>query len=92
MRAVDVAKTIVHYGWCVSLALTRVPFVLYVGLMSSFPRPNLFKCATHCLPGCSARSRSALLSITYVLGGYRPGLAPTIDSSSSGDVSSVAYP
>ncbi|WFD33866.1 hypothetical protein MCUN1_000689 [Malassezia cuniculi] len=35
MRAVDVAKTIVHYGW--------VPFILYVGFMSSSPRPNLFK-------------------------------------------------
>lgn len=39
MRVVDVAKTIVHYGW--------VPFVLYVGFMSSFPRPNLFKCAQY---------------------------------------------
>ncbi|SHO75855.1 Component of the TOM (translocase of outer membrane) complex [Malassezia sympodialis ATCC 42132] len=35
VRIIDVAKTVVHYGW--------VPFVIYVGFMSSSPRPNLFK-------------------------------------------------
>lgn len=35
VRLVDITKTIVHYGW--------VPFVIYVGFMSSQPRPNLLK-------------------------------------------------
>lgn len=45
----DIAKTVVHYGWYVGplmlpLAnLNRVPFVIYVGFVSSQQRPNLFK-------------------------------------------------
>ncbi|WFD45584.1 hypothetical protein GLX27_000205 [Malassezia furfur] len=35
LRAVDITKTIVHYGW--------VPFVIYVGFVTSQNRPNLIK-------------------------------------------------
>ncbi|PWN93509.1 putative mitochondrial import receptor subunit tom7, partial [Acaromyces ingoldii] len=35
VRTIDVAKTVLHYGW--------VPFVLYVGYTQSTPRPSLIK-------------------------------------------------
>ncbi|UZJ56162.1 hypothetical protein CBS101457_005482 [Exobasidium rhododendri] len=35
VRAVDVGKTVLHYGW--------VPFVLYVGFTRSSPQPSLIK-------------------------------------------------
>lgn len=57
VRIVDIAKTVVHYGWyvCVFASFAafsytfRVPFVIYVGFMSSSPRPNLLRYvqATH---------------------------------------------
>lgn len=36
VKAVDVGKTVLHYGW--------VPFVLYVGFTRSSPQPSLIKC------------------------------------------------
>ncbi|KAJ9477042.1 Mitochondrial import receptor subunit TOM7 [Pseudozyma hubeiensis] len=35
VKAVDVSKTLLHYGW--------VPFVLYIGFTRSTPQPSLIK-------------------------------------------------
>ncbi|KAG8959644.1 hypothetical protein FRC03_007674 [Tulasnella sp. 419] len=34
-KAVDVAKTVVHYGW--------IPLIIYIGYTRSNPQPSLIK-------------------------------------------------
>ncbi|KAK9471065.1 TOM7 family-domain-containing protein [Dipodascopsis tothii] len=34
-KVVDVSRNIFHYGW--------IPFILYVGWSTSFPRPSIIK-------------------------------------------------
>ncbi|RPD66932.1 Tom7-domain-containing protein [Lentinus tigrinus ALCF2SS1-7] len=35
IKAVDLARTVVHYGW--------IPFIIYVGYTRSNPQPSLIK-------------------------------------------------